>query len=394
MFTKEITGLLRKHDTPFYYYDLDVLHEVLAVAAGEAANRSYRLHYAVKANFNPVIMKIIAGYGLGADCVSGNEIELAIQCGFPPEETVFAGAGKSDREIETAVRLGIKCFNAESADEIKVINEIAGRLGRKANVSLRINPNVEAHTIRHITTGTDENKFGVRISELEGVMTLIGDLENIEYHGIHFHIGSQITDLHVYRNLCSRINELWQWLTDMGMEPPDINVGGGLGISYDNPDLLPSFADYFDIFKTHLDSRIRSSVSFELGRSLTAACGSLISSVLFVKPGARETFVILDAGMTDLLRPALYNAYHPIENLTSDLPENKYTVVGPVCETTDTFGRFIELPETRRGDLIAIRSAGAYGEVMASRYNMRSLPPSVFSDNLEATGKRGASVRK
>ena len=382
MFTKEITGLLRKHDTPFYYYDLDVLREILAVAAGEAANRGYRLHYAVKANFNPVIMKIIAGYGLGADCVSANEIELAIQCGFPPEETVFAGAGKSDREIETALNLGIKCFNAESADEIKVINEIACRLGRKANIALRINPNVEAHTIRHITTGTDENKFGIRITELERVVALFDDLENVEYHGIHFHIGSQITDLNVYRYLCSRINELWQWMTDMGKEPPDINVGGGLGISYDNPELFPPFADYFDIFRNHLDNRIRSSVSFELGRSLTAGCGSLISSVLYVKPGARETFVILDAGMTDLLRPALYNAFHRIENLTSDLPEHKYTVVGPVCETTDTFGRFVGLPETRRGDLIAIRSAGAYGEVMASRYNMRSLPPSVLSDGL------------
>jgi diaminopimelate decarboxylase len=382
MFTKETTRLLRKYDTPFYYYDLDVLRETLSVAAGEAANRGYRLHYAVKANFNPVIMKIIAGYGLGADCVSGNEIELAIQCGFPPEETVFAGVGKSDRDIETALRRGIKCFNAESAQEIEVINDIAGRLGRKAEVALRINPNIEAHTIRHITTGTDENKFGIRITEMERVVALFNQLENIEFHGIHFHIGSQITDLHVYRNLCSRINELWQWMTDMGMEPPDINVGGGLGISYDNPDLLPPFADYFDIFRNHLDSQIYSSVSFELGRSLTAGCGSLISSVLFVKPGAREIFVILDAGMTDLLRPALYNAYHRIENLTSDLPEKKYTVAGPVCETTDTFARFIGLPETRRGDLIAIHSAGAYGEVMASRYNMRSLPSSVFSDNL------------
>ena len=383
MFTKEITGLLRKHDTPFYYYDLDVLRENLSVAAGEAANRGFILHYAVKANFNPLIMKMIAGYGLGADCVSGNEIELAIQCGFPPEETVFAGVGKSDREIETALRLGIKCFNAESAQEIEVIDNIAGNLGVKAKVALRINPNVEAHTIRHITTGTDETKFGIRITELERVVALFDELENIDFHGIHFHIGSQVTDLNAYRNLCSRINEVWQWMTDMGMEPPDINVGGGLGISYDNPDLFPPFADYFDIFRDHLDSRIRSTVSFELGRSLTANSGSLITSVLYVKAAVRETFVILDAGMTDLLRPALYNAYHRIENLTSELPEKKYTVAGPVCETTDTFGRFIGLPETVRGDLIAIRSAGAYGEVMASRYNMRSLPHSVFSDDLK-----------
>lgn len=379
MFTKETTEWLRQHETPFYYYDLDLLRQALAVASGEAANRGFKLHYAVKANFNPVIMKIIAGYGLGADCVSGNEIELAVECGFSAGETVFAGVGKSDREIETALRLGISCFNAESAEEMEVIDEIAGRMGKKAAVALRINPNVEAHTIKHITTGTDENKFGIRIAELERVTALLEETENLEYRGIHFHIGSQITDLHVYRNLCLRINELWEWLTDRGLEPADINVGGGLGISYEEPDRFPPFADYFEIFSRHLDSRIRSTISFELGRSLTAGCGSLITKVLFVKPGARETFVILDAGMTDLLRPALYHASHRIENLTSELPVRKYTVVGPICETTDTFGKYIELPETRRGDLIAIRSAGAYGEVMAMRYNMRSLPASVFS---------------
>ena len=383
MFTNELTERLRRHETPFYYYDLDVLRETLSVAAGEAANRGFSVHFAVKANFNPVILKIIAGYGLGADCVSGNEIDLAVSCGFPAAETVFAGVGKSDREIETALNLGIKCFNVESSAELEVINEIAGRMGRKAAVALRINPNVEAHTIRHITTGTDENKFGIRIAELEKVTALFAELPNIEYRGIHFHIGSQITDLHVYRNLCSRVNEIWQWLTDRGLEPDDINVGGGLGISYDDPDRFPPFADYFDIFRGHLDRKIRSTISFELGRSLTAGCGSLITKVLYVKPGVNETFLILDAGMTDLLRPALYHAYHRIDNLTSALPLKKYTVAGPICETTDLFGKFIAMPETRRGDLIAIRSAGAYGEVMAMRYNMRALPGSVFSDDLE-----------
>jgi len=382
MITKEITEKLGSRETPFYYYDLEMLRETLAVASGEAAIRDFHVHFAVKANFNPVIMKIMAGYGFGADCVSGNEVQHAISCGFPASETVFAGVGKSDREIETALKLGIKCFNAESAAELEVIDCIAGRMGKKASVALRINPNVEAHTIKNITTGTDENKFGIRIVELEGVLEKLKELEHIHYRGIHFHIGSQITDLHVYRNLCTRINELWQWLKDRGFEPEDINVGGGLGVSYDDPDRFPPFADYFDVFRNHLDSRIRSTVSFELGRSLTANCGSLITRVLYVKPGAAETFVILDAGMTELLRPALYHAYHRIENLTSEGHEKKYTVVGPICETTDTFGKFIALPETRRGDLIAIRSAGAYGEVMASRYNMRSLPEAVFSDCL------------
>lgn len=382
MITKEITDKLKGYATPFYYYDIEMLKETLSVVSGEASNRGFEVHYAVKANFNPVIMKIIAGYGFGADCVSGNEVEHAVACGFKAGDVVFAGVGKSDMEIEKALNLGIKCFNVESAEELVVIDEIAGRLGKVASVALRINPNVEAHTIKHITTGTEENKFGIRIAELEKVTELLPELENVHYRGIHFHIGSQITDLSVYRNLCKRINELWKWLSDRDLEPEDINVGGGLGVMYDNPDLFPPFSEYFDIFRENLDKSIGSTVSFELGRSLTANCGSLISRVLYVKPGAAETFVILDAGMTELLRPALYHASHRIENLTSDGPERRYTVVGPVCETTDTFGKHIPLPETRRGDLAAIRSAGAYGEVMASGYNMRKLQPAVFSDDL------------
>lgn len=382
MITKEITEKLNGYETPFYYYDTDMLKETLSVVSGEASNRGFQVHYAVKANFNPVIMRIIAGYGFGADCVSGNEVEHAVACGFKAGEIVFAGVGKSDREIEKALNTGIRCFNVESAAELEVISELAGRLGKVASVALRINPNVEAHTLRHITTGTEENKFGIRMADLEKVTELLRELENIHYKGIHFHIGSQITDLSVYRNLCKRINELWKWLSDRNMEPEDINVGGGLGVSYDNPDRFPQFAEYFETIRNNLDKRIESTISFELGRSLTANCGSLISRVLYVKPGASETFVILDAGMTELLRPALYHASHRIENLTSDGREKRYTVVGPVCETTDTFGKHIPLPETRRGDLLAIRSAGAYGEVMASRYNMRSLRPAVFSDDL------------
>jgi diaminopimelate decarboxylase len=382
IFTKDITERLRGHQTPFYFYDMDLLKETLTVASAEAASRGFTVHYAVKANFNPVVMKTIAAFGFGADCVSGNEIEHAVSCGFQASETVFAGVGKSDREIETALRLGIKCFNCESLSELIVIDEIAGRLGKKAPVALRINPNIKAHTIRHITTGTDENKFGIRITELDVVVDVMKGLNNISFRGIHFHIGSQVTDMNPYRNLCTRVNQIYEWFADRGLEPEDINLGGGLGINYSDPDEKPPFAEYFNIFRDHLDTKIRSSISFELGRSLTGACGSLISSVLFVKEGASETFVILDAGMTELLRPALYQAYHLIENLTSVLPEKKYTVAGPICETTDVFGKFISLPETARGDLIAIRSAGAYGEVMASRYNLRSLPASIFSDKI------------
>ncbi len=382
MFTKEITDKLLRLPTPFYYYDMAVLHETLKLARKEADDKGFTVHYAVKANFNPVIMKTIAGYGFGADCVSGNEIEHAIACGFKSEEVVFAGVGKSDDEIATALRAEIKCFNCESTEELKVIDEIAGKMGHRARVALRINPNIEAHTIRHITTGTEETKFGIRITELDEVADLLRQLKNIDFKGIHFHIGSQVTDMGPYRNLCTRVNQIYEWFCDRGMEPENINLGGGLGISYKEPDRLPSFSEYFSIFRDHLDKKIRSTISFELGRSLTAVCGSLISRVLYVKNGAVETFLILDAGMTDLMRPALYQAYHKIENLTSGLPAKKYTVAGPICESSDIFGKFVELPETVRGDLIAIRSAGAYGEAMASRYNLRSLPAAVFSDRI------------
>lgn len=382
MINKNIVDGLKRHQTPYYYYDMDLLRKVLDIVKAESGKRHFNVFYAVKANFNPVLMKTISGYGFGADCVSGNEIAHSVECGFPPQKIVFAGVGKSDSEIELALEKGISCFNSESVPELMVINEIAGKKGHKAPVALRINPNVEAHTLKHITTGTEENKFGIRLSELGAVADLIPALKNIEFKGLHFHIGSQITEMAPYRNLCSRVNEVWEWFTERGFENLDINVGGGLGISYEEPDQMPPFAEYFEVFANHLDRRIHGNISFELGRSLTAMCGSLISKVLYVKEGATEKFVILDAGMTDLLRPALYQAYHKIENLTSKGPKEKYTVAGPICESTDTFGKFVELPMTSRGDLIAIRSAGAYGEAMASRYNLRNLPGAVFSDEL------------
>lgn len=382
MISKETLEKLKKLPTPFYYYDMEVLSSTLAIVKSESGNRGYKVHYAVKSNFNPVIMKTIAGYGFGADCVSGNEIAHAIDCGFAPQDIVFAGVGKNDTEIELGLAKDISCFNCESIPELLVINEIAGRMKKKAPVAFRINPNVEAHTLKHITTGTEENKFGIRLDELQMLTDMLPELENIRFTGIHFHIGSQVTEMSPFRNLCSRVNEVWEWFTDHGFENFGVNVGGGLGINYHEPDQIPDFREYFEVFEKHLDRRIKGMISFELGRSLTAMCGTLISRVLYVKEGVSEKFVILDAGMTDLLRPALYQAYHRIENLTSSEVPEKYTVAGPICESTDTFGKFVGLPATKRGDIIAIRSAGAYGESMAMRYNMRNLPGAVFSDNL------------
>ena len=374
----KLTGI----PTPYYYYDLDILRATLDIIKSESEKSNYRIHYAVKANANPRILKIISGYGFGADCVSWNEIERALNTGFRAEDIVFAGVGKTDREIESALKADIFCFNCESISEIEVINNIAGTLGKKATIALRINPYIEAHTHKYITTGIEESKFGITTPELDEVVSRLEEMRNIRLKGIHFHIGSQITKMPVFESLCARINEIREWFVSRNIVIDHINVGGGLGIDYDNPDMVPAFKEYFRVFNDLIKLRYNQQLHFEPGRAITGQCGTLISKVLYIKNGGNTRFVIIDAGMTDLIRPALYQAYHKIENLTSDGKKFPYDIVGPVCESSDTFGKFIELPETKRGDIIAIRSAGAYGEVMASRYNLRDLPGAIFSDEL------------
>ncbi|NMC37353.1 MAG: diaminopimelate decarboxylase [Bacteroidales bacterium] len=382
MFDQTTIQKFRTLQTPFYYYDTDILKNTCETLKKEAETSGIKVHYAVKANANPRILKIIASYGYGADCVSFNEIECAINAGFKSSEIVFAGVGKTDRDIEAALKADIFCFNCESIPEIEVIDSIASRTGRIAPVALRINPNVEAHTHKYITTGVHENKFGINIWELEEVMKRLKSLNNLKFKGIHFHIGSQITKMSVFRSLCSKINELQEWFAANASELEIINLGGGLGIDYDDPDKPAQFQNYFRLVNENIKLRPGQEMHIEPGRSLVGQCGTLISEVLFIKKGSKTVFVIIDAGMTDLIRPALYQARHKIENLTSTGNEFWYDVVGPVCESTDTFAKHIKLPETRRGDIIAIRSAGAYGESMASRYNMRDLPGSVFSDEI------------
>jgi diaminopimelate decarboxylase len=368
--------------TPFYYYDLDVLKSTLELLKKESASDGYRIHYAVKANANPRILKIISSMGFGADCVSFNEIARALETGFRAEDIVFAGVGKSDKDIILALKANIYCFNCESIQEMEVINSFAGKIGKKANIALRINPYIEAHTHKHITTGIEESKFGITMDELEEVVKRLGSLRNLKLTGIHFHIGSQITRMQVFKNLCKRINEIIEWFEKRNIDLRVINAGGGLGIDYKKPEKQPPFGEYFGIFREMIKLRKGQELHFEPGRAVVAQCGTLISKVLYLKNGGETKFVIIDAGMTDLIRPALYQAFHKIENLTSEGVPSKYDIVGPVCESSDTFGKLIELPETRRGNIIAIRSAGAYGEVMASRYNLRDLPPSFFSDDL------------
>lgn len=370
-----------KLETPFYYYDLDLLRATLKCIASEQQKYGYKVHYAVKANANPRLLNEIRLAGLGIDCVSGNEVQCALENGFDAKSIVFAGVGKSDWEIQLALDANIECFNVESLPELEVINSLAAKSGKVATVALRINPNVDAHTHSYITTGMEENKFGIGLWEVESIVEAIRSMNNISLKGIHFHIGSQITDLGAFQALCSRINELQKWFEQNHVKLDIINVGGGLGVDYEHPDKKPiaDFEQYFAMFHKHLELREGQEVHFELGRAVVAQCGTLITKVLYVKEGQKKKFAIVDAGMNDLIRPALYHAYHKIENISSDAPTQQYDVVGPVCESSDCFGKATVLNETKRGDFIAIRSAGAYGEVMSSRYNLRKIAETHFS---------------
>jgi diaminopimelate decarboxylase len=396
MFNTDTINKFQELDTPFYYYDMEVLRQTLTAARDASAKHGFHVHYAMKANFNPRVLDMIQSFGFGADCVSGNEVRAAFDRGFGKEKIVFAGVGKSDKEINLGLDTDIFCFNVESVQELNIIDGLAAAKGKKAKVAIRINPNVDAHTHHFITTGLDENKFGINIWQLPDVATALRQCKNLEFLGIHFHIGSQITDLEVYKNLCTRINEMQDWFEDHGFPVKVLNTGGGLGVDYYNPDgNIADFENYFQVFKNFLNVKPGQEVHFELGRALVAQSASLISRVLYVKNGQKKNFLILDAGMTELMRPMLYQAYHQIENLSQEsraksqekthhsplTTDNlKYDVVGPICESTDCFQKDVDFPESFRGDLIAIRTAGAYGEVMASGYNLRDRVGSIYSE--------------
>ena len=364
--------------TPFYYYDTKSLRTTLRAATAALADDEHmHLHYAVKANARKELLAIICKAGLGADCVSGGEIRAAIEAGFAPESIVFAGVGKADWEIELGIDAGIGCFNVESIPELEVINAIAGEKGKIADIAFRVNPDIDAHTLAKITTGLSENKFGIAMDDLVPAIRKASQLENVNFVGLHFHIGSSILDLATYIPLCERINDLQTTIEAEGFSCKSINVGGGLGTHYEDPDVhpIPDFIGYVDIFRKYLHLRPGQQLHFELGRSIVAQCGSMIAKVLYVKRGRKKNFLILDAGFTDLIRPAFYNAHHLIENITSEETETEtYDVVGPICESSDVFQQNVVLPRCKRGDLIAFRTAGAYGEIMASRYNLRELP--------------------
>ena len=383
---------LDKIATPFYYYDMELLHKTVDYAAEMARRYGIKIHYAVKANVERRVLEYISSKGFGADCVSGNEVLHAHDCGFPADKIVYAGVGKSDKEIYNALKLGIEAFNCESLQEIYVINEMAHVHGLKANVSVRINPDIDAHTHKYVTTGLYENKFGISQHEFDKLIEVIKKSEHINFIGLHFHIGSQITRVEeVFGLECKRVNDIVAYFERKGLKVNNINLRGGLGVDYDDPDenAIPDFEAWFRTIAENIVRREDQVVHVEPGRSLVAQCATLISRVLFVKSGETKNFLIMDAGMNDLIRPALYGAYHKIENLSATqrtfYPTHQaYDIVGPVCESSDVWGAGRLLPLSVRGDLMAIRSTGAYGQVMASRYNMKDLAPSVFSDDLAA----------
>ncbi len=368
--------------TPFYYYDKKLLKQTLDTIMTEAGKYpAFRVHYAVKANVDPILLNLINLSGMGCDCVSGGEVDVCLKAGFPASKIVFAGVGKADWEINLALEAGIACFNVESIPELEVINQLAAAKDKIARVAIRVNPNVDPHTHKYITTGLDENKFGISMEMLPEVFDLALTLHNIKVTGLHFHIGSQLLELEPFSVLCDRINDLQSMVETRGIRLETINVGGGLGCDYDDPDghPIPDFAAYFENYAKLLKLRPYQELHFELGRSVVCQCGSLITRALYVKEGLKKKFVILDAGMSDLIRPALYQAHHKIENLSAagKAPTETYDVVGPICESSDVFGVNESLPETHRGDILALRSAGAYGQIMASRYNCRRIPASV-----------------
>ena len=373
--------VFNNHKTPFYFYDMPLLKATLDELKAQIADSPYEVHYAIKANANASLLAAIRDAGLGADCVSGWEVKAVVEAGFAGNKIVFAGVGKTDSEIEYALDHDIACFNIESEPELRVINDLALAKGKTANVAIRVNPNIDAHTHRYITTGLSDNKFGINLELLGDVVRLANSLPAICLKGLHFHIGSQLTDFEPYKMLCEVVNRLQDEFEAEGVRFETINVGGGLGIDYNNPDqnAIADFKTFFEVFKNNIKLRDGQHLHFELGRSIVAQCGSLITRVSYVKKSVTKQFVIVDAGMSDLIRPALYQAHHAIQNISNaEGPCEKYDVVGPICESSDTFGVDELLPTVKRGDFLALRSAGAYGEIMASHYNLRPFAPALI----------------
>lgn len=385
MLSRQVADKLAKFETPFYLYDIGLLDQTLESLMSIASKYGYKIHYAIKANYDAKLLQIIRKYGVGIDCASGNEVRCAIEAGFDPKSIVYAGVGKRDKEIRYAIEQNILAINCESIEELNLVDQLAAEAGKVVSIALRVNPDIDPKTNHCIDTGQADSKFGISYEEILSSVDAIKSLKHVDVIGMHIHIGSQIRELHVFENMCNKVNVIVENLTKLGFEIEFVDVGGGLGINYDMPENepIPNFASVFAIIKQHLKVGNRQ-VHFEFGRSIVGQCGELITKVLYNKTTATgRRLVIVDGSMTELIRPALYGSYHNIENITSEAEQRlKYTIVGTACESTDVFDENVSLPITKRGDLLTIKSAGAYGMSMASRYNQHDLPTAVYSDEL------------
>lgn len=376
-----ISKIAAEVGTPFYLYSEQKLRDNFkSFADAVKPLKKATVCFAVKSNFNPTILKILAGMGAGADIVSGGELELALQAGVPADKIVFSGVGKTRAELTAAIMAGIKQINAESESEIRLINEIAIGLNKTASVGIRVNPDVDARTHEKITTGKKENKFGIDWNDARRLFLSAEQFKGLSLHGIEVHVGSQILELSPFREAFVKTKKMLNDLKEHGVSIQTVDVGGGLGVAYKTDESAPSPADYIAVLQDVLGD-FDGEFVFEPGRCISGDAGVLVASVVRIKQTGDKRFAVLDAGMSDLVRPAMYDAYHNIEALKGGEASERYDVVGPICESADIFGKDRMLPELNEGDLIAIETAGAYGAAMASNYNGRPLIAEVLTDN-------------
>ena len=374
-----VAQLAERFGTPLYVYSRDALESHYTAFDDAFGEHSHRICYAVKANSNLAVLNVLARCGAGFDIVSGGELERVLRAGGDPDKIVFSGVGKTAEEIALGLDEGIMQFNVESLPELELLSQVATSLGVTAEIAIRINPDVDAKTHAKISTGKKENKFGVDLVDAPDAFRRAAELPGIEPVSIAVHIGSQLTDLAPYRAAFERVAELTRALQADGIAIAHLDLGGGLGIPYDAEDPPPPDAYARMVKETVGDLGLP--IMLEPGRLIVGNAGVLLSRALFVKPGREKTFLILDAAMNDLIRPAMYDAWHDIVPVREPAPGSDravYDIVGPVCESGDTFAKAREMPELAAGDLVAFRSAGAYGAVMASEYNTRPLVPEVL----------------
>ncbi len=371
--------LAQEFGTPLYVYSASYIRD--KIRAYMSAFPGSLICYAVKANFNPEVIKVAGQEGAGADIVSGGELLASLKAGIEPGKIVYAGVGKTIQELEMAIEKEILMFNVESRDELYLLNDIAGKLRKKARIAIRVNPDVDPKTHPYISTGMKKSKFGVNFETAREEYKLARELKNLEVIGIHCHIGSQLLDVSPYREAVEKAVSLYKELVDEGFEIKYIDIGGGLGIKYGPEDRAPSPQELAGVVLPRL-GKVDAQLILEPGRSVTGNAGVLLSQVQFLKDKEVKHFIIVDAGMNDLVRPAIYDAYHHIVPVESKSDEHIIAdIVGPICETGDFLARDRRIEKLKRGDYIAVLSAGAYGFAMASHYNVRPRPAEVLVEN-------------